>query len=192
MSKGKIKVRTCIDCGCEIRSTCFQKPIGETLCRSCAHSGPRSSVWKGGIAGKPKVRKCVDCGCECQSTEFRKPIEETRCLSCSMKGERGNNWKGGKRRCSQGYVYIYKPVHPRSDAKGRIKRCYLVWEAANGRYIQPGEVVHHIDGVKDNDIIDNLQVMTHGDHSSLHMSGKNNPSYKHGKRIGWRKKYKKG
>ncbi len=80
---------------------------------------------------------------------------------------------------------------------GYINRSHLVWEAANGRLVEPGEVIHHIDGNTENDVIENLQLMKRGEHSSLHnkgkigMAGGNNPNYKHGKRVGIHAKYKK-
>ena len=142
---------------------------------------------------KRKVRTCVDCGCECRSTWFRKPIEDTRCLSCSNKGSRHPNWKGGKKMQS-GYVLIHQPDRPNSDANGYIKRSHLVWETANDRYIQSGEIIHHVDGCRDNDVSENLRLMTPSEHGSLHMAGKtgeNHPNYKHGKYVGKYAKYKK-
>lgn len=195
MSKRKVLVRSCIDCGCKIRTTWFRKPVDKTLCVSCSRKGDRNPAWKGGIAGKQKVRECVDCGCEVRSTGFRRSVKETRCTSCWQKGDRNVQWRGG---CltSKGYVLILKPGHPRAR-RCYVNRSHLVWEESNGRYVQPGEVIHHIDGSRDNDIIENLQIMTQGEHSSLHhrgrtdMAGKNNPNYKHGKRVGIHAKYKK-
>jgi len=99
--------------------------------------------------------------------------------------------KGGQIQ-KRGYIYIHKPEHPRVRSGNYIKRSHLVWEAANGRYLQPGEVIPHIDGSRDNDVIENLQLMTQSEHMSLHMrgkkkpeiEGKNNPAYKHGKYVG--------
>ena len=39
------------------------------------------------------------------------------------------------------------------------------------------EVIHHIDGNQENDSFENLQLMTSGEHTSLHKSGKNNPMF---------------
>ncbi len=195
MSKRKILVRSCVDCGHEIRTTWFHKPVDKTMCGSCSQKGNRNPSWKGGVAGKKRIRYCVDCGCKISATGFKRSIEETRCTSCWQKGERNSFWKGGKI-VDRGYVLILKPEHP------RVRRCYvnrshLVWEAVNGRYVQPGEVIHYIDGIKDNDVIENLRLMKHGEHSSLHhsgrtdMAGENNPNYKHGKRVGIYDKCKK-
>jgi hypothetical protein len=37
-----------------------------------------------------------------------------------------------------------------------------------GRYLKPGEVVHHIDGDKTNNDISNLMLLTNSDHMKLH------------------------
>ena len=37
-----------------------------------------------------------------------------------------------------------------------------------GRRLHPGECVHHIDGNRLNNDLANLQLMDHGEHSSLH------------------------
>lgn len=37
-----------------------------------------------------------------------------------------------------------------------------------GRKLRPDEIVHHIDGNKLNNNIENLKIMTRGEHSKLH------------------------
>jgi hypothetical protein len=68
-----------------------------------------------------------------------------------------------------GYVYVKAPDdHPRPTANRYIKRCRLVAEKNIGRYLEDGEVVHHINEKRDDDRPENLQVMTRGEHNSLH------------------------
>lgn len=45
----------------------------------------------------------------------------------------------------------------------------VVAEEKLGRPLQPGEVVHHIDGNKQNNKPENLQIMTQAEHARLHM-----------------------
>ena len=42
-------------------------------------------------------------------------------------------------------------------------------EQAIGRYVLPGEVVHHINHVRDDNRLENLQLMTFKEHAGLHM-----------------------
>lgn len=46
---------------------------------------------------------------------------------------------------------------------------HLVMEKHIGRSIKPGEVVHHINKNREDNRIENLQLMTFSDHMSLHM-----------------------
>lgn len=138
---------------------------------------------------KKKHRICVGCGEQITTTQFHKPVEDTRCRSCACKireknrdtfGTKAHNWKGGVSKRSDGYALMYCKDHPRS-VKNYIRWAYFVWEQNTGHFPDIGEVIHHIDGDKTNDEFSNLQLMTHGEHSRLHMSGKNNHNYKHGR-----------
>jgi len=92
-------------------------------------------------------------------------------------GSHSRNWKGGETR-AEGYVLIYKPGHPRAIVNHTYVKCaVLVMEKKLGRDLEPGEVVHHINGIKDDDRPENLQVMTHSEHSKLHRKDSVSPSY---------------
>lgn len=45
----------------------------------------------------------------------------------------------------------------------------IVAEEKIGRPLQPGEIVHHIDGNKQNNAPENLQIMTQAEHARMHM-----------------------
>jgi len=49
-----------------------------------------------------------------------------------------------------------------------IKEHIQIMQNHIGRKLQPGEVVHHINGIKDDNRIENLMLMTAGQHSSYH------------------------
>jgi len=65
-------------------------------------------------------------------------------------------WNGGKRITSIGYIKILKHGHPLCDIHGYVYEHRLVMEAYLGRYLDPKEVVHHIDKNRQNNSIDNL------------------------------------
>lgn len=58
--------------------------------------------------------------------------------------ERNVNWKGGRSITTQGYVAIYQPEHPSTKSRSYVLEHRLVMEKYLGRYLEPSEVVHHI------------------------------------------------
>jgi hypothetical protein len=84
------------------------------------------------------------------------------------------HWKGGKIINSQGYILIYKPDHQYATRDGYVREHRLVMEKKLGRYLKPNEVVHHIDGNKQNNKLSNLKLMTETEHKSLEMKKRYN------------------
>ncbi len=71
-----------------------------------------------------------------------------------------------------GYAYVDAPEgHPYTCHHGRIRRSRAVMEKHLGRILKPSEMVHHKDGSKDNDVIENLEVMSLGQHNTVHKKG---------------------
>ena len=84
---------------------------------------------------------------------------------CGVRGEKNHNWSGGKYRHHTGYVYILSRNHP----KGRyVSEHVLVVEKNIGRILNHNEHVHHINGIRDDNRIENLIVMTKREHHILH------------------------
>jgi len=71
-------------------------------------------------------------------------------------GKEGGFWY------ENGYKVIYQ-----GNGKGR-KEHLLIMEQHIGRKIKPGEVVHHKNGNKLDNRIENLELMSWSDHSKLH------------------------
>lgn len=112
---------------------------------------------------QPKTSACPRC-------EGPKDRRAALCRDCLLKGgifrsrETNPNWKGGRIR-HQGYIRIRNP-----DPKARpryIGEHVLVWEAAHGP-IPPNWDVHHLNGVKDDNRIENLFAMSKSQHHSNH------------------------
>jgi hypothetical protein len=78
------------------------------------------------------------------------------------------SYKGGHTVKMNGYLFELCPNHPKANAWGFVQQHKLVAEDKIGRYLRPGEVVHHIDEDRANNTSDNLQVMTQAAHRKLH------------------------
>lgn len=74
--------------------------------------------------------------------------------------ERSPSWKGGKFK-SSGYIYVYCPLHPRvKDAtKKYLAEHIIIMEKHIGRFLKAGETVHHINGDRSDNRIENLCLM---------------------------------
>jgi len=84
--------------------------------------------------------------------------------------ENNPRWNNG--RCiSQGYVLIRRPGHPHADNRGYVREHVLVAERTLGRPLATNEVAHHINGIRDDNRPENIQVMTRGAHHSHHHQG---------------------
>lgn len=73
---------------------------------------------------------------------------------------------------NQGYVRIYEPGHPAATKTGWVFEHRYVVEQALGRTLAPEEHVHHLNHVRDDNRPENLQLMSHSEHSSI--TGKEN------------------
>lgn len=68
-----------------------------------------------------------------------------------------------------GYLLEHRPEHPHAESNGYVRQHRLVLEAKLGRFLDPKEDVHHIDGDKSNNHPDNLELMaSRGDHVRHH------------------------
>ena len=69
-----------------------------------------------------------------------------------------------------GYKKIKAPAdYPNKDNKGYVMEHRLVMEKYIGRYLESNEEVHHIDGNKFNNKIENLQLLTKQEHRRIHL-----------------------
>jgi len=83
------------------------------------------------------------------------------------------------RKISQGYILVYVSFHPFCDKGGYVFEHRLVMEQKLGRYLNPIEVCHHINGIKDDNRIENLMLFkNHSEHMKIH------PAWNKGKKTG--------
>lgn len=131
-------------------------------CIQCKREYNPSSRHKKCPKCRKKFHKCLNC---------TKKIEtmRKRCITChnryhAKKGPKNPNFKG-RLVNTRGYVKIWNPNHPRVGhiIKSGHKYVYehiLVMEEHLGRYLTNGENVHHINGIKDDNRIENLELWT--------------------------------
>lgn len=89
------------------------------------------------------------------------------------KGNKHSKWKGGRLKTVLGYILIYAPKHPFRNkvGKGYVLEHRLVMEKKLGRYLTKNEIVHHINGIKDDNRLKNLVLTTFSEHTKFHKTG---------------------
>ena len=75
-----------------------------------------------------------------------------------MRGSANPLWNGGRYIDVHGYVWVLCPAHPHAATNGYIREHRLVMEQKLGRFLSPEEVPHHINGIKDDNSPENLEL----------------------------------
>lgn len=99
-----------------------------------------------------------------------------------LKKEKSVNWKGGRRLAASGYIMIFKPEHPYS-CYGYVREHRLVMEKKLKRYLKTNEIIHHKNGIKTDNRIKNLEIISRGKHNTIHRSGDNHWKRRKNKNI---------
>lgn len=70
-----------------------------------------------------------------------------------------------------GYAQVYLPDHERADVNGFVMEHIVVFERETGVSVPQNCVVHHVNGIKDDNRIGNLCMMAKGAHTVHHHRG---------------------
>lgn len=74
-------------------------------------------------------------------------------------GVNNPKWRGGRRKDPDGYIQIYCPNHPHCNVRKEVCEHRLVMEKKIGRYLDSAEIVHHLNGIKDDNRPENLELV---------------------------------
>jgi len=77
----------------------------------------------------------------------------------------GYSWKGGRKK-HNGYVQIYIPGHPNANGKYVLEH-RLVMAKYLGRPLKAIEIVHHINGIRNDNRLENLAIVTRKTHFGM-------------------------
>lgn len=64
----------------------------------------------------------------------------------------------GRTKTGEGYIRLWLPDHPRASKSGHVKEHRLVMELHLGRPLRDFENVHHRNGIRDDNRVENLEL----------------------------------
>lgn len=110
--------------------------------------------------GKPSTFK----GCR-HSDEAKAKMSKAK----MRKYKKPTEFGGHRKRRVDGYITIFCPDHPNATKDGHVLEHVLIMEKAIGRHLTKDEVVHHKNHKRDDNRLENLELMTFKAHAGLHM-----------------------
>lgn len=125
-----------------------------------------------------KTTKNICCSRKCSSELRKVTMKGVNNHQFGLFGELNGSYEGG-RHINNGYTLILSHNHPFKNKANLVMEHRLIAEkhlltdenkiVINGKdYLNPKFVVHHIDGVRDNNEVSNLQIMLKSEHTRYH------------------------
>lgn len=146
------------------------------------------------VCGKPmylkqhrinRAKNGVVCSDKCNKINRSKFMTGEENHQFGLKGDKNASFKGKCIYNDYGYILEYRPDHPKADNNGRVLQHRLVVEDNHEKYdskffseidskfiLKDEYIVHHKNEITNDNRVENLQIMTKGEHSRLHHTGK--------------------
>jgi hypothetical protein len=161
-SVGKYCNRECYEASRQRSDTCLlcQKPLTPAQLHYCSH------VCRDKAKITLEQRPCEQCGATMQ-VEFHLLETKRFCSRACANQAKRLTGPGARIKRHDGYIQIYYPTHPDASKQGFILEHRLVAEKKYGRRILRSEHVHHINGVRDDNRPENVEVIDPSTHAGV-------------------------
>ncbi len=137
-----------------------QKPLLPTQLRYCSHA----------CRDKAKItlqqKPCEQCGVTMQ-VEAKLLASKRYCSKACHNESKRLKGPGARIRRQDGYIQIYYPTHPDASKQGLVLEHRLVAQEKYGRRILRTEHVHHINGIRDDNRPENLEIVSPSHHAGV-------------------------
>lgn len=124
---------------------------------------------------KPEQLICSNCG-------SRKDYRAELCSKCNRQLRPNRKGKTQGFKYCAGYKYLYCPNHPYAR-QNYIQEHRVIMEQYLKCYLPfPEYIIHHINGIKDDNRLENLELLLPSEHTKKHLNALNGRDYmkKHG------------
>lgn len=116
----------------------------------------------------------IECKCECGEILTRRDSRgryREYEYNHHSKGSDNYFWTKGRYQNDKGYIFIWKPNHPKCNNQGYVLEHRLVYEEYHKCCLLPWIEIHHKNEITSDNRIENLKPVTHKEHMQIHMTG---------------------